>query len=109
MAKYPPGTFFVALREFEGTAQKGDTFYVSKISTEFIYLKGIGEKIVRIRFKGFSSLDKFEEVLPSTATEQKSRRVVDARHLFAKKRYHQEYKWTPSPEMKEAIVYATIR
>ncbi len=63
MAKYPPGTFFVALREFEGTAQKGDTFYVSKISTEFIYLRGIGEKISRIRFKGFSSLEKFEEFL----------------------------------------------
>lgn len=49
------------------------------------------------------------EVLPSTATEQEPRQIVDARHLFAKKRYNQEYKWMPSPEMKEAIVYATIR
>jgi len=46
------------------------------------------------------------EVLPPTATEQESRQVVDARHLFAKKRYNQKYKWTPSPEMEEAIVYA---
>jgi hypothetical protein len=32
--------------------------------------------------------------------------VVDARSRFAKKRYHHEYKWTPTPEIETAIMAA---
>lgn len=33
-------------------------------------------------------------------------RVLDARHMFAKKRYEDEFKWTPSPQMEKRIIEA---
>ena len=46
------------------------------------------------------------EMLPPVPKEPDSPHVVDARHRFAKKRYHDEYKWTPTPEIEAAIVEA---
>ena len=43
------------------------------------------------------------EVLPPYTDEQLSSQVIDARHHFAKKRYDNEYKWVPSPEIEAAI------
>jgi len=43
------------------------------------------------------------EVLPPYTEEQLSSQVIDARHHFAKKRYDNEYKWVPSPEIEAAI------
>jgi len=46
------------------------------------------------------------EILPPLAPEEDQRRVVDARHLFAKKRYDDDYTWRPAPEIEDAIVDA---
>ena len=46
------------------------------------------------------------EVLPPLAKDRQSPPVVEARHRFAKKRYDDEYKWRPSPEIEAAIVEA---
>ena len=35
-------------------------------------------------------------------------KIIDARSHFAKKRYEQEFKWTPSPEIEKAIVAAVF-
>ena len=43
------------------------------------------------------------EVLPSYTDEKLSSQVIDARHRFAKKRYDNAYKWTPTPEIETAI------
>ena len=43
------------------------------------------------------------EVLPPYTDAQPSSQVIDARHHFAKKRYDNEYKWVPSPEIEAAI------
>lgn len=29
--------------------------------------------------------------------------VIEARHVFARKRFHQEFRWTPSPEIESAL------
>ena len=36
-------------------------------------------------------------------TAEKDKQVIDARHKFARKRYSRQYKWEPSPEIKQAI------
>jgi hypothetical protein len=35
--------------------------------------------------------------------EQKSGKVIDVKHRFAKKRFDDRYLWDPSPEIKAAI------
>ncbi len=34
--------------------------------------------------------------------------VIEARHLFSKKRFENEYKWTPAPRIEDAIVNAVF-
>jgi hypothetical protein len=46
------------------------------------------------------------EILPPLPLEEDQRSVVNARHLFAKKRYHDDYTWRPAPEIEDAIVVA---
>ena len=46
------------------------------------------------------------EMLPPLAKKQKRPHVVDVRYRFAKKRFDDEYKWTPTPEIQAAIVEA---
>ena len=48
------------------------------------------------------------ELFPPIATKGHPPQVVDARHRFARKRYTDEYKWKPSPEMEAAIVEAVF-
>jgi len=48
------------------------------------------------------------EILPSIPFpfEKPTDNVIEARHLFSKKRFDNEYKWTPTPEIEAAIVEA---
>ena len=48
------------------------------------------------------------EVLPPLPMELHPKRVIDAHHRFAKKRYEDKYRWTPSPEIEAAIVHAVF-
>ena len=40
--------------------------------------------------------------------EQESKQVVDARHRFAKRRFHHRYRWEPTQEIEFAIVKAVF-
>ena len=40
--------------------------------------------------------------------DRASKQVVEARHLFAKKRFDNEYRWTPTPEIEAAIINAVF-
>jgi len=46
------------------------------------------------------------QMVPSAQVGHYSRQVIDARHRFAKRRYEDRYRWTPSPEIENAIVDA---
>ena len=48
------------------------------------------------------AVDLFSPLLP----EKEPRQVIDAKHLFAKKRYDDKYRWTPSRELEAAILNA---
>ena len=41
--------------------------------------------------------------------EQEPKMVVDARHRFAKRRFHHKYRWEPTQEMESAIMEAIFR
>lgn len=48
------------------------------------------------------------DMVPPIASEIRNGRVIDAHHQFAKKRYDDQYKWTPTPELEAALVKAVL-
>jgi len=48
------------------------------------------------------------EALPPLLNIQSSQKVIDAQHHFAKKRYDDLYRWSPSKTMKQAIFKAVF-
>jgi hypothetical protein len=46
------------------------------------------------------------ELLPPFTAGGQHSQVIEARHRFAKKRYDNEYRWTPTPEIEAAIIRA---
>ncbi|HID30469.1 MAG TPA: hypothetical protein EYP19_10765 [Desulfobacterales bacterium] len=46
------------------------------------------------------------ELLPPFGADGQPSQVIEAQHRFAKKRYDNEYRWTPSPEIEAAIIKA---
>jgi len=40
--------------------------------------------------------------------DESAGKIIDARSRFAKKRYEQEYKWEPTPEIEKAIEAAVF-
>ena len=49
------------------------------------------------------------DMLPPIFLDKHSQQVIDARHKFVKKRYDNEYRWTPSPEIEAAIVRSIFK
>jgi hypothetical protein len=43
------------------------------------------------------------DTLEPIASEQKSGKVIDVKHRFAKKRFDDRYLWEPTPEIETAI------
>ena len=50
------------------------------------------------------AVDLFPPMLP----EEQAGQVIDAKHRFARKRYKDKYRWTPSPELEAAILDAVF-
>jgi len=48
------------------------------------------------------------DLLPPVDVNTQSKQVIDATHRFAKKRYDNEYRWIPSPEIEAEIVRAVL-
>ena len=49
------------------------------------------------------------ELLPSILNEEHPKKVINAQHRFAKRRYEHEFKWKPSRKVEEAIVAAVFK
>jgi hypothetical protein len=76
------------------------------------------QEIIRIdygylRFDSEGQLDRDEqeesaklglEMIPPFGSKLDSGQVVEARHQFAKKRYHDQYIWEPNEELEAEIV-----
>jgi hypothetical protein len=48
------------------------------------------------------------DLLPPLLNEQYPRKVIEAHHRFAKRRYEHEFKWKPSRKLEEAVVAAVF-
>jgi hypothetical protein len=48
------------------------------------------------------------DLLPPLLNEQYSRKVIEAHHRFAERRYEHEFKWKPSRKLEEAVVAAVF-
>jgi hypothetical protein len=48
------------------------------------------------------------ELLPPLLNEQDPKKVINAQHRFAKRRYEHEFKWKPSRKVEEAVVKAVF-
>jgi len=48
------------------------------------------------------------ELLPSILDGEHPKQVINAQHLFAKRRYEHEFKWKPSRKLEEAIIAAVL-
>ncbi len=46
------------------------------------------------------------DLLPSILNEEHPKKVINAQHRFAKRRYEHEFKWKPSRKVEEAIMAA---
>ena len=44
------------------------------------------------------------DLLPPLLNEQYPRKIIEAHHRFAKRRYEHEFKWKPSRKLEEAVV-----
>ena len=49
------------------------------------------------------------ELLPFIPNEEHPKKVINAQHRFAKRRYEREFKWKPSRKVEETIVAAVFR
>ena len=49
------------------------------------------------------------ELLPSILNEEHPKKVINAQHRFARRRYEHEFKWKPSRKVEEAIVAAIFK
>ena len=78
---------------------------IEVVRDEYAYLDFDGEG----RFKE-SALEKEEssafDMLDFSSLEQQDKRVIDARHKFAKKRYFDKHRWQPTDEIITAIAEA---
>lgn len=46
------------------------------------------------------------EAIPPLLEDEDSEQLIDARHLFVKKRYDSEYRWKPTSEIEATILAA---
>ncbi len=49
------------------------------------------------------------ELLRPIHDREYPKKVIDAQHRFAKRRYEHEFKWKPSRKVEEAIVAAILK
>jgi len=77
---------------------------INRIQYNFIFFDSEGRIDASEREKAARLA--LEMLPPLPPMEPKPEQVIVARHKFAKRRYDNHYKWTPTPEIEAAIVQA---
>ncbi len=77
---------------------------INRIQYNFIFFDSEGRIDASEREKAARLA--LEMLPPLPPMEPKPEQVIAARHKFAKRRYDNHYKWTPTPEIEAAIVKA---
>ena len=96
-----------------------------RVRCAMVFLEVAGRQVQAIRnidyfllqFNDKGRIDKKEwekalrlgmELLPSILNEEHPKKVINAQHRFAKRRYEHEFKWKPSRKVEEAILAAAF-
>jgi hypothetical protein len=97
-----------------------------RIRCAMVFLEVAGRQVLSIRnidyfllpFDAKGQINKKEwekalrlgmDLLPSILNEEHPKKVINAQHRFAKRRYEHEFKWKPSRKVEEAIVAAVFK
>jgi hypothetical protein len=96
-----------------------------RVRCAMVFLEVVGRQVRAIRntdyfllqFNDKGRIDKKEwekgmrlgmEILPSILNEEHPKKVINAQHRFAKRRYEHKFKWKPSRKVEEAIMAAVF-
>ena len=96
-----------------------------RIRCAMVFLEVAGRQVLSIRnidyfllpFDAKGQINKKEwekalrlgmDLLPPLFNEEHPKKVIDAQHRFAKRRYEHEFKWKPSRKVEDAIVAAVF-
>ncbi len=97
-----------------------------RVRCAMVFLEVAGRRVLSIRnidyfllpFDAKGQINKKEwekalrlgmELLPSILNEEHPKKVINAQHRFAKRRYEHEFKWKPSRKVEETIVAAIFQ
>ena len=88
--------------------------FVEVAGRQVLYIRNVDYFLIPFDDKGRINKKEWEkgmrlgmELLPPLHDEEHPKKVIDAQHRFAKRRYEHEFKWKPSRKVEEAIV-ATV-
>ncbi len=101
------------LPQYAGKRIRYALVIVDFVNREPVEILGIQYHFITFDSEGKIDPDELEkemrlgvEMMPLGTAENKSSKLVDAEHLFLRKRYKDTYTWKPTPEIEEAIVKA---
>ena len=100
-----------SLPEYAGKRVRCAMAFVKVAGRQVLAIRNIEYSLLHFDAKGRIDKKEWEkgmrlgmDLLPSLLDEEHPKKVIDARHRFAKRRYEHEFKWKPSRKMEEAIV-----
>jgi hypothetical protein len=119
-----PMTRLDRLLHFDGR-EKLQQYAGKRVRCAMVFLEMAGRRVRAItnieysllQFNDKGRIDKKEwgkgmrlgmELLPSILDEEHLKKIINAQHRFAKRRYEHEFKWKPSRKVEDAIVAAIL-
>ncbi len=102
-----------SLPQYAGKRIRYALVIVDFVNREPVEIFGIQYNFITFDSEGKIDPDKLQkqmrlgvEMVAFGTSENKSPKLVDAKHLFLQKRYQDTYTWKPTPEIEKAIVKA---
>jgi hypothetical protein len=103
-----------SLPQYAGKRVRCAMVFVEVAGRQVLAIRNIDYSLLTFDVKGQINKKEWEkgmrlgmELLPSVLDGEYPKKVINAQHRFAKRRYEHEFKWKPSRKLEEAIVRAT--
>jgi hypothetical protein len=102
-----------SLPQYAGKRVRCAMVFVEVAGREVLAISHIEYSLLQFNDKGRIDKKEWEkgmrlgmELLPYIPDSEHPKKVINAQHRFAKRRYEHEFKWKPSRKVEEAIVAA---
>ena len=100
-----------SLQQYAGKRVRCAMAFVEVSGRQVLAIRNIEYSLLHFDAKGRLNKKEWEkglrlgmDLLPSIPDGEYPKKVIDAQHRFAKRRYEHEFKWKPSRKVEEAIV-----